>query len=379
MTKILFVRTAPYPLNFNSYNVQALGLGKEFVNGGFDFDFLYFPSKHKQNSESVYYSNNGNKLRIIQRKGLRFFRTGISKELFSKKFLSNYDLIITSEYNQLGSVLLSINHSNTVIYSGPYYNLFMIPYFDKIYDFLFKKIINNNSKQIYVKSKLAKEYLANKGYHDIRVVGVGLDVDKFEQPIEEDNTTIKILQFIENNPKNLLYVGSLSKRKNFSFLLDTFQEISQSDEDVRLIVIGKGNCQYVNRVLSKYDECLLKKILFIDNISNEQLKYIYPKVTALMLPSTYEIFGMVILEAMYFGCPVITSKNGGSCTLLNDDAVGFMLKDFDSNLWTKTYFKILKNSKLREEISEKSSALIKNRYTWKSIMKIFVKEIDNKE
>ncbi|HEV1567131.1 TPA: glycosyl transferase family 1, partial [Streptococcus pneumoniae] len=94
-----------------------------------------------------------------------------------------------------------------------YYNLFKIPIIEPIYDFLFVEMLNKRTKTVFCKTEKAECYLKNKGFNDCKVVGVGLDIEKFEQEEEPTEDTIELLRRMENK-QNILYVGSLSKRKN---------------------------------------------------------------------------------------------------------------------------------------------------------------------
>ena len=158
--KILFVRTVPYDINPNTYNIQGFGLGKAFCKLGFDFDYLYLSKKGE--SEYILYEENGHRVKVISKPRIRLFRTGICKEICNKRFLQQYDFVISNEYDEYMTYALSKASDNVVMYSGPYYNLFYLPFMSPIYDVLFTKSINKNIKHKFVKSILAKEFMEKK-------------------------------------------------------------------------------------------------------------------------------------------------------------------------------------------------------------------------
>ena len=176
--KILFVRTVPQDFNPNGYNVQGFGLGKAFCKQGYDFDFLSFTRGKEETL--VYYEYGGHKLRFIKKHRFRWFRTGINLGIINDE-LDEYDFIITNEYGQYMTYAFSQTKfsDKVVMYSGPYYNLFKVPFVSPIYDFLFTKKINEGIKYKFVKSELAKEFLEGKGFTDLKVLGVGLDIERF--------------------------------------------------------------------------------------------------------------------------------------------------------------------------------------------------------
>ena len=105
-------------------------MGKAFVKQGYDFDFLYL-TKHPAEAKTVY-EENGHSLRVLSRNRMRFFRTGLCSEICTKEFLDQYDYIISCEYDQLLTYQLSKYSDNVVMYSGPYYNLFLLPFISPI-------------------------------------------------------------------------------------------------------------------------------------------------------------------------------------------------------------------------------------------------------
>ena len=79
--KILYVRSAPYELNFNSYNLQEIGLGTAFCKVGYDFDLIYYSKRNKDQIIEV----GNNRIKILWRKGIKLLRTGIYPQILNKK------------------------------------------------------------------------------------------------------------------------------------------------------------------------------------------------------------------------------------------------------------------------------------------------------
>ncbi|OYS90938.1 glycosyl transferase family 1, partial [Limosilactobacillus reuteri] len=127
--KILYVRSGPYKVNLNGYNLQEIGLGKAFCKKGYDFDILYYSDENKIELIDTPQNN----LRILWCKGIRLLRSGVYPKILKKEFLKKYDYIIVSEYSQIMAVLLSGLHSNVYVYNGPYYNLFKLKLIEPIY------------------------------------------------------------------------------------------------------------------------------------------------------------------------------------------------------------------------------------------------------
>lgn len=367
MKKILYVRNGPYKVNPNLYNLQEIGFCKELCNLGYNCDIIYYSDENK---DEIIYKNNGARIKLLWRKGIKILRTGIYPSLLKKSFVNNYDLIITTEYSQIMSLLWTFFEPKVVLYNGPYYNLFKIAFIEKIYDFLFVKLLNRRLEKIFVKSNLSKEYLLKKGFTNIEVLGVGLDLDVFSKEVEK-NTEVKNLVDIMNENNCILYIGSLDERKNFRFTLKVFEEINKKVPNVKLVIIGRGKSKYVDKCFTEINPNLRNDIIHIDKMDNNLLKFIYPKAKVFILPSKQEIFGMVLLEAMYFGVPTITSKNGGATTLIQNYENGIIVNNFDKMIWVNEIYKLLDNIEYSNHISNNARKTIIEKYTWEKVCNKF--------
>ncbi len=381
--KILLVRSAPYDLDISTYNVQEVGLGKAFCELGYDFDFIAFKSKPPY-SESVFYDNGTCQAHIIEKPRLRFDRWGINKDLCQHAFLAQYDMVISSEYFQLETYLLSKACNNVVVYNGPYYNLFLVKFLSPIYDAFFTKKINKNVKCIFVKSRLAQSFLEKKGYTKLFKLGVALDTERFDKTNDVFPRTQQVVDFMKKN-KCLLYVGALSNRKNLPFMLKVYEQALKRDATLKFVMIGKSRVSAIAKLFGKHDKDYERKyfaklpanvkkgILRVEKLDNPQLKFIYPFAKAFLLPSKLEIFGMVLMEAMYLKTPVITSLNGGSSMLIEGQKTGQIIEEFDVDKWVDAIFKYVDNPSFTEEITSNAHNLIKNKFNWLELAKTMLK------
>ena len=373
MKNILLVRATPNDLDINAYNVQQVGIGKSLVNKGYNYDFITF-KKNAPRKETVFYEKDGCRAKCIELPRIRVLRWGINTDICKKEFLDKYDLIICQEYYQLETYLISCKSNRVAMYTGPYYNMFLPKCFSPIYDFLFTKRINRQIKHKFVKSVLAYDFMEKKGYTGLTNVGVALDTSRFVD-VEILPETKQLIDFMKNN-KCLLYVGSLIERKNYPFLLETYKKMLQRDPDVKLVLIGKSKVSGVEKYLgkkdseyaAKYDKNLTEKekagIYHLERLANPQLRYIYPLAKAFLLPSIQEIFGMVLLEAMYFGAPVVSSRNGGSLTLMADGECGQIVDEFDAEKWCDAISKYLDDPQYAKSVVEAAMNKVKEECTW---------------
>lgn len=361
--KILYIKNSSSKLNLNTYNVQAVGLGKAFCGLGYDYDFLFFSNKDELVSEQQI---DGHTMRIISKKGIRILRSYLCTEILDSDFLKQYDFVISTEYGQMMTYFLSKKSDNVVMYSGPYYNLFKLPFVSPIYDLLCTRSINKNVRCKFVKSVMAKEYLESKGYTDLVNIGVALDIERFESDVEIKRETEELVEYMQRN-RCILYVGALSDRKNFPFLLEVYRRLLKDKDDVKFVMIGKGDPSYVEKHMSMLTAQEKAGIYRISQIDNAQLKYIYPLAKAFLLPSKLEIFGMVLLESMYLGAPVVTSRNGGSTTLIEGKNTGIIVPEFDIEKWVTAINTYLDDADFASETIAKAKQLIYTDYNWRAL------------
>ena len=119
--------------------------------------------------------------------------------------------------------------------------------------------------------------------------------------------------------KRFLFVGRLSEVKNLASIVNVFNALP----DHQLTIIGDGEEKQHLLNIAK------KNILFIESVDNENIKFEFQKNDIFILPSKSEPWGLVVEEALYFGLPVIVSKNCGSCELITDGKNGYVISSDD--------------------------------------------------
>ena len=162
-----------------------------------------------------------------------------------------------------------------------------------------------------------------------------------EQEIEE-----VVNQF--SLPENyLLYVGTIEERKNLLTIIKSLKEV---DSLIPLVVIGKKT-DYYKTVLNYISENKLNnRILFLENVSNEQLPIIYKKAAVFIYPSIFEGFGIPILEALVSKTPVITNNSG--CFPEAGGPNTIYVDPLDSKKMAQKINQLLQSESLRNEIAE---------------------------
>lgn len=380
--KILIIRTYPDEMNIKSYNCQELGLAKALINEGNECDIILYTAQ-KNNYEEDIIIDEQRKIHIYHLKARKFLKNVFFFKNDLKNIIKNYDIVQVAEYDQIGNIQVKKIAKQMVIYHGPYSSKYTKKYNIKckISDFIY--LFNKEYKEtkFIAKSKLAEEFLRSKGFKNVTTIGVGLDEARFKVKTDNDKKILELeKQKKENSFKYLLYIGKIEERRNVVFLIDLLKEISELRDDVKLILIGKGKKKYIDEVKKEIDKYKLRdKIIYREKMEQEELSKIYNMCDIFLLPTEYEIFGMVLLEAMYFGLPVITTNNGGSSTMIENEKNGFICDTNNISKWKKIITNLLNNNDIYEKISKEEKRTIMSNYTWDKLADKFLKVYNSKE
>jgi glycosyltransferase involved in cell wall biosynthesis len=163
-----------------------------------------------------------------------------------------------------------------------------------------------------------------------------------------------------------LALGSLAPHKNLAMLAAAAK--ARRDQSIPLVIAGGGNAA----VFSSNGIVTGEGIRVLDRVSEVELRTLYEHATALAFPSLTEGFGLPPAEAMFCGCPVISSTGGaipevcGSATLALDP--------YDQAGWTRAMEELSENAGLRHTLSERGRAQAA-KFTWRTAAKRLVSHL----
>lgn len=145
--------------------------------------------------------------------------------------------------------------------------------------------------------------------------------------------------------KYILHVGRKTEQKN---IFNVIKALKNLPDDINLILVGAGDFKiYEDFIIS---ENLTNRILNIDRVDNDKLKSFYKNAIALVVPSRWEGFGVVFIEAQAHECPVITSNIAPMNEFLNNENA-ILINDYESeDEIAKAVLSIDNNSKFRRDI-----------------------------
>ena len=162
----------------------------------------------------------------------------------------------------------------------------------------------------------------------------------------------------------LLNVARLVPEKNQRIIILALREILQQFNDIYLVIIGDGPEK--NNLLALIRKCALNNNAFIYSrkIPNKYMNEIYSDSFLYLIPSTYELFNMTMLEAMACGLPVIANNEGGMADVILNNNSGFLIDGNDYKVFAKYVCNLLRNKQKYDNLRNNSKKL-SFRYDWK--------------
>lgn len=193
-----------------------------------------------------------------------------------------------------------------------------------------------------------------------RVIPFGIDLDKFETVDLEKQKDLK-----RKYGDFVLMVGRLNYYKGVKYLIEAQESIKN-----KLVIIGEGPQKEKLQSMIK-EKGLQDKISILSYQDRQDLIDFYHAASVLVLPSIYrsEAFGLVLIEAMACGTPVISTELQTGTSWVNlDGETGLVVPPKDSSSLRKAIQKIIENEKLAYEFGQKAKQRVKDKFNLKRML-----------
>jgi phosphatidylinositol alpha-mannosyltransferase len=196
---------------------------------------------------------------------------------------------------------------------------------------------------------------------DYRIIPNGVDLSRFgrDRRMGEDNP---------NRPLTILFVGRLDKRKGFQNLFEAYLRLKPDYPRLRLQVVGP----FAPRECAPYQKIAEARhvtgIEFVGYVSSERLPTFYHQADIFCAPSLgYESFGIVLLEAMAAGLPIVASSIAGYRTILSDGQEGRLTPPGQTECLADALRQLLNQPQQRREMGQRGR-LKASQYSWDQIV-----------
>lgn len=206
-------------------------------------------------------------------------------------------------------------------------------------------------------SEAARKFVSTYFPGDYQIIPHGIDLNRFsaEVPPMED---------LHDGKLNILFVSRLEERKGVRYLLKAYRDIKKKLPNSRLIIVGPGN---KSRYEAWADVRKLKDIIFAGYVSSSDLARYYEAADVFCMPAVgAESFGIVLLEAMSAGKPIVASNIPGYAAVLDHGVEGLLVPPRDVKALAQALLSLLEDPNLRQQMGSRGR-IKAERHSWEHI------------
>ncbi|MBE9045839.1 glycosyltransferase [Pleurocapsales cyanobacterium LEGE 10410] len=214
-----------------------------------------------------------------------------------------------------------------------------------------------------------RSLVSDKG--NITVIPCGTDIANFGRHSRQDS---RVKLNIEPEAKVVLYVGRFDPRKGIETLVRAvgLNEVKKQPH-LKLIIVGgstpgKKDGKEKARIESIVKELGLEEVvLFAGRIEHTELAYYYAAADVCVVPSHYEPFGLVAIEAMASGTPVIASRVGGLKFTVVDELTGLLVPPQDEQALAKAIARVLLYPAWSRQLEKDARKRVESMFSWDGV------------
>lgn len=185
---------------------------------------------------------------------------------------------------------------------------------------------------------------------DVRAIPTGIDLDEFGRRGDAD--TVRTRLGIPEDALVLTFVGRLGREKNVDFLIHAFKLVARKRNDVHLVLVGDGPMRPQFEQLVE-EEGLTARVHFTGTLSKREVIDVYHAADVFVIASTTETQGLVTLEAMAAGLPVVGVDAPGTHDMVEDGVQGILTPE-DKLQFVAAVLRMLDDEQLRRTYSQRA-------------------------
>jgi len=183
------------------------------------------------------------------------------------------------------------------------------------------KVMHNQAQLNLCTSTAMQDELTSHGIEHVEVWQRGVDTELFQPDLADASMREHLSQGYPESPL-LLYVGRLSAEKE----IERIKPVLESIPNARLALVGDG--PYRAELEDIYEGTPTH---FVGYLAGKKLASAFASADAFVFPSRTETLGLVLLEAMAAGCPVVAARSGGITDIVDDGINGYLFDPADEN------------------------------------------------
>lgn len=249
--------------------------------------------------------------------------------------------------------LVAIRRSNAPVTVGTFHT-----YFDRSHCYgLLKKKASKHMEMMdgrIVVSDACTEALGRYFNADYRVIPNGVDTASF-------HPEAPVLPEFDDGKVNILFVGRFDPRNGLKTMIEAFRLVKRQYDNCRLIVVGDGPLRLYYRSL--VDSEIAADIHFAGLINGARPSY-YATADIYCTPCTKASFGVVLLEAMAAGTPIVASDINGYRLVMEDNEQGILVPENEAADFAEGLMRLLKDPELRQRMGQAGRRKAVDTFSW---------------
>lgn len=178
-------------------------------------------------------------------------------------------------------------------------------------------------------------------------IPTGIQTERFQKG---DSSFLSRQFEIPPEQKILLYVGRLGKEKNLDFLLRSFSLVLQNYPEVFLVIVGSGPEEESLKEEAR-EMGIGARVIFTGLLTPDVVTDVYRSSDCFVFPSVTETQGLVLVEAMASGLPVVAKAAFGSLAMVDDGVTGFLCEQGEER-FAEYILRLLKEPELRKRMGD---------------------------
>ncbi|RYG32795.1 glycosyltransferase family 1 protein [bacterium] len=199
----------------------------------------------------------------------------------------------------------------------------------------------------------------------VDIVYNGVNRKKFEFEWTEEERVAQRAKLALPHEKIVMYVGRFVREKGIQVLLASINSILAQQPDSKFVIVGGGNRERFERFVEWAG--LSDRVIFTGFMANRALHQLYRVADVAVFPSLYEPFGIVALEAMAAGVPVVASDAGGLREVVLHDVTGTTSFAGDPNSLAWAVLKVLNDPERAARLNENARMRLTTDFDWARI------------
>ncbi len=289
--------------------------------------------------------------------------------MINNNLINKYDLDLVHFHGGPGGIIFIKKVKDTpvifTVHHTYYQQYYLIP--EQKWKYIFSKFENISYKfadKIICVSENTRDILV-KNYHiekeKIEIIPNGVDINKFRP-----------LNNIEKIRNSILFVGRLDERKGIKYLIKSIVLVKEMIPDIKLFIVGTGK---LKKELEKFIilNNIKQNVKFLGRLSDKDLVEWYNRCEIVVIPSIFEGFGIVAIEAMACKTPIIATNVPGLNSIIKNGENGLLVPPKDSRKLADAIVNLLNDCKLRRHLSVNGRKEVLKKFNWDIIAKRTVK------